>query len=190
MHDVPVAEDVVAVLLPGQGYTLAHPLLHYAARTAEQAGMSVFKVDYGDTRGVPFAKVAELACAEARNGCAGASRVILVGKSLGTFVMATLLQNEDDSRRVIAATWLTPLIGHDYVYEAMQRFIPPALAVIGSRDPHYLPERLDALPTATQVTVVRHADHALEVPDGVDASVRGLQTTVLAMRGLLSRVPS
>ncbi|GAC1601144.1 MAG: hypothetical protein NVS3B21_28600 [Acidimicrobiales bacterium] len=181
-----MANDVVAVLLPGQGYTLAHPLMHYAGVVAAEAGLRLLQVGYGDTTDVPAASIVERAAAEVVDGSRSASQVILIGKSLGTFVMSHLLHDDGGGLPVVAAAWLTPLIGNDLVYQAMRTFERPAAVVIGSRDAHFLPERLAALPPSTAVTSIDNADHSLEVAGDVDASVRALQTTVAALKALIS----
>ena len=176
------------MLLPGQGYTLAHPLMHYSRLAAVEGGAQVVAIDYGSTKNVGFTEIAERCSPEVLAACGQASGVILIGKSLGTYVMTRLLANESLSHRVIAAAWLTPLLGDDEVFAAMAAFDQPACVAIGSRDPHFLPDRLAALPAATDVIRLSDADHSLEIAGDVATSLAALAQVVTTVRRLVAGV--
>ncbi|GAC1532613.1 MAG: hypothetical protein NVS3B12_10680 [Acidimicrobiales bacterium] len=89
--------------------------MHYAGIVANQAGLRVLKFGYGDISCVPFPKIAERTTAEVVDVARSASKVILIGKSLGTVVMSHLLQTHAGGMPVVAAAWFTPLVGDDGV---------------------------------------------------------------------------
>ncbi len=53
----------------------------------------------------------------------------------------------------------------------MSRFGSPAVAVIGSADPHFIPERLDRLPPTTEVIVIEDGNHSLETTEAIGRTV-------------------
>ena len=177
--------DRVGVVLPGAGYTLAHPLMHYAALALSEAGLRVVRIDYGS------AKTLDEVLAETPkkivDAVAGADEVVLVGKSLGTAVIAQLLSEPGPLPPISAIAWLTPGLD-DARFAVMQGFEGPAVAVIGTADPFYDAERLQRLPASTEVVVLDGADHALEVDGEVQASLAALRRTVDALSALCARV--
>jgi pimeloyl-ACP methyl ester carboxylesterase len=182
-------EPMIGVLLPGQNYTHAHPVMHFAAFAVATAGLRVVPIVYAsEPNPGDFERFLDAAVRAVADACGDAAQVVLVGKSLGTSVMTRLLDAQEVRAEVIAAAaWLTPLIGDDAVFDAMRRFIKPAVAVIGTRDPHFLPDRLSQLPSATEVVIIEEANHALEVEADLNASIDALRRTSAGVADLTAR---
>lgn len=102
-----------AVVLPGMGYTAAHPLLFWASTALVEDGWRVLTVQW-DTAGLDLprdlesgAALVEEAWEAAREQVPGGrSPDLLVGKSIGTLAAANALAAGAD---VVA---LTPLVAH------------------------------------------------------------------------------
>jgi len=120
----------VAVLLPGAGYRVELPLLHWTAAVLAQQRWFVQAVRW-DPDGVdrnsapPFtARAAELAFEQAPP----LERRLVVGKSLGTFAAPW-------ARALgIPGIWLTPLLVEPAVREALAAGGPPCLLVGATGD--------------------------------------------------------
>lgn len=180
-HEPAASARGAAVLLPGVRYTPARPLLHFTTKVLRTSGFGVLEVwyDYSDLdagsaeRDEVYAADAEAALAEA-DARAEAGERLIVGKSLGTQHLAELVRRG----RVdgVPTVWLTPVLDHDPVMDALLRHVHPTLVVAGGQDPASPRPALDELEANTDpaVHVVRiaGADHALEraAPrDAVDA---------------------
>jgi len=191
--------DHLAVLLPGMGYTCDMPLFHYAENLLAEGGADLLRVVYAyggrtDFRDLSDAEREQWLFADTAAGYrAGLSRrdyaqLTLVGKSLGTLAMGHLLAGEDGPAGGVRAVWLTPLVRQERLREQVRRFAGRSLSAIGTADPHYETDSLDAWRDATrgEVVVVEGADHGLDVPGDVVASVEAVGKVVRTLRGFLS----
>lgn len=102
----------------------------------------------------------------------GTERVLLVGKSLGTFAAAVAAE------RGLPAIWFTPLLNERRVVEALERSEAPIFLVGGTHDETFDPQLAERLATAS-LTVVG-ADHSLEFADAYE--------TLELQRRILDRV--
>lgn len=207
-QDKPVPNELVrpdggvnrlAIVLPGFGYTCDMPLFYYAESICIESGIDVLRVEYAYNKVRGFAKLpaaerdrwlAGDVTAAYRAGIAqGAYReLILIGKSLGTAAMAHLLTMPDRFPGDIRAVWLTPAFRLPGLAERMSRCRVPSLLVIGDADQHYDAAALDTLRATTnpELLVIPGADHSLEIPGDLTASIAALQQTMQAVERFLS----
>lgn len=112
-------------------------------------------------------------------------RVILVGKSLGTIAMTTLLGAGTD--RDVIALWLTPVIRLPEVREVMLTTAGRSAVVIGTRDDHYDAVFLDELrDRGAMIEVVEGGDHSLDIDGDVVASIGVLGKVIGRLDGFLA----
>jgi hypothetical protein len=183
----------VAVMLPGFGYTCDMPLFYYTTNQLLEAGVDVLHVEYAysrraDFRKLPLEKQKEWLFGDAAAAFQAARahrpyrEMTLIGKSIGTRAMGYLLTHHSLPERV-NAIWLTPLLNDPELRKQMIRFEQPSLDVIGTADSHFDQEFLDELrgTNGCETVVVEGADHGLDIPGDVSASVR-------AMAGIVGRI--
>jgi hypothetical protein len=162
-----------AILLPGQFYPTRAPVLWFAREAAVAQGWSALEV-LGEAGTRPDALAWERECAERALDEAGDARVLVIGKSLASFLAGEI------SDRGIAAAWLTPLLTEESVIEGLSRARRPTLVAGGTADPLW---RRETIPdnTALEVLEVPDADHSLQVPDDPLASLEALRRLVDAV---------
>lgn len=166
-----------AVMFPGVGYHPEKPLLHYTTKVLRTSGYPVLEVwhRYDD---VAEADLDACARADGVAACRAAAErdgpALAVGKSLGTRHLAELVwAGELDD---VPTVWLTPLLAHGPVADALAARTAPTLVLAGGQDDATSPDAIarlqqEAAPT-THVVTVAGADHGLErtAPrDAVDA---------------------
>ncbi|MBV1852988.1 alpha/beta hydrolase [Catellatospora tritici] len=160
--------DRVAVLLPGGGYTPAMPLLYYATTVLVAQGWTVQEVWWQPPANRHSIDRATWVNAQTEPVLAAetAPRLLLVGKSLGSFAAPIA------AARGLPAIWLTPILSHPEIAAALAAATAPALLVGGGADPSWDPAVAAGLDAAQ--LVLPGADHALEHPDDPVASARNL----------------
>ena len=149
----------VALILPGAGYTVQAPLLHWPMLALAEAGWDVWSIDWHadvddaarqDMRG--FVESA-LATAEA---ALPAPPELVLAKSLGTFALPHFAQQD------VRGVWLTPILSDPGVADALARVSPERhLAVGGTADPSWRPDLVGA--TSARLVSVEAANHSLEL---------------------------
>lgn len=156
---------LVAILLPGAGYFPALPLLHYTGRVLNSLGWTVHEVWWNPRTKPEDLDSAAWVCDQAVRAIEAepqAERVLLVGKSLGSY--ATRLAAE----RQLPGIWHTPLLTDPSVRQALQAIEAPTLLVGGTGDKLWDSEF--ARTSGHTVHEVDGADHAMEVPTGIASS--------------------
>lgn len=189
----------LAILLPGFGYTCDMPLFYYAESLCIRAGIDVLRVEYAYNRIRGFAKLpaaerdrwlAADVTAAYRAAIAQDSyrELILIGKSLGTAAMAHLLTMPDRFPGQVRAVWLTPAFRMPGLAETMSRCPVPSLLIIGDADGHYDAAALETLRATTnpELLIIPGADHSLEIPGNLTASIAALQQTMQAVERFLA----
>lgn len=159
------------MVLPGRAYGPELPVLRYPAAALAQAGADVRVVKYSrlDDPGFTSTAVESLTSL-----LAGATRVTLIGKSLGTTVMAAL---PDDVPPVPTdAIWLTPIFGDPAVRGGAMAKPWRSLYVYGTADPMHDPNGQSQVSDVTGGAEVAIAggDHGLEVDGDVVATVEAM----------------
>ncbi|MEO8393259.1 MAG: hypothetical protein ABI700_09725, partial [Chloroflexota bacterium] len=150
-HDDPRG---LLILLPGRGYTCDHPVLHYLRKAAADLGYDVLSVWYSfQVAAIPDDQVtirqlaAEVDQAIREVLKRGYAHVMIAGKSLGA-PLAVLHAHQ--AERLIL---LTP-IGTS-VQDAGSK---PTLAIIGSADPVYDPDAINASRTNVEWLILEGLD--------------------------------
>ena len=113
-------------------------------------------------------------------------RVTFIAKSLGTMVLAGL-PDELALPPALKAIWLTPLLGEEQVRSRMLAKGWPSLLVAGGADAFHEPEHHDYVVKALRAfsLVLPKADHCLEVPGDVSATVEGFRSLTQAVLGFV-----
>lgn len=170
----------LAIVLPGRGYGPFGPAIRLPRLAVEQSGARVVEIDY---RSVPddkdpgswerlFASVSEQVDAVVSD--ARPSRVTFIAKSLGTIVLANMALAVAVPTR---AVWLTPILGRADVRDGAVSRGLPSLLVAGEVDTFHSPAHHEEVASALQARslILPGADHLLEVPGDVMATVEGLR---------------
>ncbi len=170
----------LCVLYPGLHYGVELPFLYFSGRAARYLGYDLLEVPYQLTalpqreRGAYLLEVARTTLAWAQERT---DRLLLVGKSAGTLVLAA---GFGEVRVPAARVWLTPLLKQERVMGALKRE-PKGLLVAGSEDPLSPIERIEAVRhPGLEVLVLEGADHSLERDDPVP-TVQGLAAYLEAL---------
>lgn len=191
--------DHLAIVFPGGGYNCSMPLLYYCVEELLRRGVDTLQIEYrydfsfsqlpeidrsqrfcGDIQGV----------VDALPDLSSYSRLILIGKSLGTRALGYLTANPGPLKSCsdVRAFWLTPWVGDDHLFEQMKRCPHPSLYVVGTADaPCYLPVRLNELESARfwKSLILLGADHSLET-SGVLPSLDNLRKVISAFQEFLN----
>lgn len=143
----------IAILLPGAGYTVQAPLLHYTTGVFLHKSYDVLHVNYSyNDKAYNDFSIDEISQAIKHDVKTVIDKVLddksyenvyLIGKSLGTIAMTSELKREvfQDAK----AVWLTPLIKRDDVFETMLKGNNRGLCFMGDSDQHYIVERYEQL---------------------------------------------
>lgn len=189
--------EKLAIVFPGRGYTSQGPLLHYTINLLLENRVNVLSVDYnymnnpefnglewGEKQEWLFADVEE-AFKVAMDNIDSELR-ILVGKSLGTLAIGHLLDTFSSTRKN-AAIWHTPLVKMPHLVQQITKHRPQSVFVIGTSDPHYDMDILEQVKTATsgKLIVIEGANHSMEVPSGVEDSLKVMTRIVEGIRQFL-----
>jgi pimeloyl-ACP methyl ester carboxylesterase len=167
-----------AVILPGVRYFSQAPLLWFVREVAQAHGWSVIEVDERAPQDEePFEWMRGQA-RRALDAAAGADRVVVIGKSLGS-AAAPMVSGP--------AIWLTPLLIRREVAESILAATAPTLLVGGTGDEAWDTDLAATLPA--ERLELPGADHGLEVADPfasldllrwvterIDAFAAGLET--------------
>lgn len=171
----------VAIILPGSGYSPAHPLLEFGRQALLQHGWTVQQVwwDQPQTDDLePEDWV--MAQADAALDAEAAERFLLMGKSLGTMAAGVA------ASRDLPAVWLTPLLTRPRCVEGHRRATQPALLVGGSADPAWDGELARQL--SNDVLELPDATHFGHIPDDAVRSVELHVDVARAIDAFLARL--
>ena len=172
----------MVVILPGWGYLCDAPGLYYPRKAAVDLGYDVLSMrfafqvapDQADTHGLD----AEVDHALTTILQRGYPRLILIGKSLGTPLAATLAHKHSAERLIL----LTP-IGT----AAQDTGSLPTLAVIGTADERYSAAQIAADKARANVRwlVLDGMNHSMEIAGDWSASLDGLRQITAACEDFL-----
>ncbi|HLE15712.1 MAG TPA: hypothetical protein VI776_13275 [Anaerolineales bacterium] len=190
--------QALAVLFPGLRYTCDKPLLHYTTSALTTLGMDVLQL-WTDYNRAEFASLSQAeqvlwyledarSALQTGQGQRTYSRLVLVGKSIGTLTMA-LLVGQGDSAYIQASTiWLTPLLNLPIVAQAAQSLQGKALIAGGSGDATFDLQILQAIRAQRNVKILvfEGANHSLEIPGEPRRSVQILGEVVQGIADLFS----
>jgi len=181
--------ESLAVVFPGLRYNCDKPLLYYTSLALAARGVDILQswVDYNQAeieslsqadqtlKMVSDAQTILMAGFQARPY----KRLILVGKSIGTLIMAFILSQEQPFL-VSAKIWLTPLLQIPLVTAAVQNNSAPAIIAGGTNDPTFDPARFGALEGLSNLSLlwVEGANHSLEIPGHPRRSLSALSDLI------------
>lgn len=183
----------LAVVLPGRRGGWLTAAVYYPVLGVLDAGLDVLCLDdwVHDDAPTPV-KLRDDVIAAVRAGRATGDyrQVVLVGKSLGTLVMAELISN-DAGLADAPSIWLTPLVRDDRVASALRRLDTPALIVIGTEDEHHDPDVLSEMESrAHRVLVLPGTHHGLAIDSDALGSAEIPRTLVRAVLDYLRDRPT
>ena len=169
-----------AVLLPGMVYPTRAPVLWFAREAVLSRGWSAFEVlgEPGD-HDEPLTWLRE--CAERALEAAGQGRVLVIGKSLASFLAGAVAD------RGLPAAWLTPALDHQEVVDGLARADRPTLVVGGTADSMWVRDALPDNP-ALKTLELPGVDHALQVPGDLEGSLQALGEMAVAVGRLADGV--
>jgi acetyl esterase/lipase len=179
----------LVIILPGRGYLIEHPALHYLSKMAAELGYDVLSVRYAYQMSVgdfPTSTDYEALSAEVDLAVDAVlalrqyQRVCIAGKSMGTPLAVRLGERFKtvDLRYIL----LTPIANAtDGVGDH------PSLAVIGTADPAYDSEKvtLDSQKPYLQWYVLDGLNHGLEFETGWNESITGLKQIITECEAFL-----
>lgn len=173
--------DRQAIILPGAGYTVDMPVLWYAATALSSLGWTCTRVTWpASTEISSLAEAAErmvVPITEELVTMQQAQRpdaqVMIVGKSLGTTAMPVAVE------RGLPGVWLTPVLKDPRIGALARELDSRHLLVGGTADPHWGRSAADR--TQAAVTEIADADHSLQVPDDLDATMDAIGTMARAV---------
>lgn len=187
----------LGIIFPGYNYSPDLPLLYYTAGVLEMTRADVLLIDtlYSTRPGVAELDAAEqdqllredaTASLSAALAVGTYEHITLVGKSVGTRALSRVLP-EAAAFGTSRAVWLTPLVRNDGLRASILEHPIPSLFVVGTADRTYDPALLDPLVNATagQCLVIDGADHGLEIPGDIRASLAVLVEYVTALEHFL-----
>jgi alpha-beta hydrolase superfamily lysophospholipase len=186
-HKQPAA--CLAVLFPGQSYTCDMPLLYYTTEVMLAQGIDVLQLyrDRQEAEGGSGQDQIRTLISNARALVTAGQRhqeyqqLILVGKSLGTLVMAALVTSTPGIATALTI-WQTPLLKQSIVVEGALRYRSPALILASTSDSTYDADAAKRLQTTSGARLVlfQDANHSLEYPGDLPRSLETMQQVVKA----------
>ncbi|RZT23854.1 MULTISPECIES: alpha/beta family hydrolase [Fictibacillus] len=163
----------LAIVLPGMGYTVKSPILHFATGAYLNRGYDVLHINYEyHTDPYDHFTFEEVKSALASDVMTVLHEALydedyksyyLVGKSFGCLAMPEALNFAPLQKA--KTVWLTPHLKEKNVFETMLNSQNKGLCMIGDRDSFYNKESLEQLQTNRNIDyfIPPGADHALEI---------------------------
>ncbi|MBU9674031.1 alpha/beta hydrolase [Planococcus sp. CP5-4] len=162
----------LAIFLPGIGYTAKSPLFHYTERLLAEQEYDILRINYDYDNPLyddyTMTEIEEAVKQDAKQVIDQVlkgsiyEKFFLVAKSLGTIALA----NELARKKFTGAktVWLTPLIKHEDIFEAMKDCENPALSFIGDKDHYYDRNRMEELQGNSQLDsqVLKDVNHGMD----------------------------
>ncbi|MBK9927451.1 MAG: hypothetical protein IPP66_19450 [Anaerolineales bacterium] len=191
----PTPAQHLGIILPGYRHSVDMADMHYAGRILLEQGADLLRVEYvyyqTDFMEQPASEQNKWIAGDVFAVCNAAlsqrsyDRITLVGKSIGTIALANLLT---DSRfQNATCVWSTPLLTLEWLRERIEQVHPRSLFITGTADKFYKPEILKHLETVTngRTVVIEGANHGLEIPESISASLAALGQIVQALQEFL-----
>ena len=187
--------DHVAMVFPGLEYTCQGPVLNYPSQELLMRRADVLWVEYDQRPGFATLSPEELqqcCVTDAVSAYQALLRqrtyrqITLIGKSLGTAVMAYLLTAQ--AMPVLTqAIWLTPLLRMQELRTQMQRAGRRSFIVIGTADPQYDPALLAEVKQAIEgdVLVIEQVGHDLQSETSVLQSLEIMEQLIRSLQTFL-----
>ncbi|TLS37239.1 alpha/beta family hydrolase [Pseudalkalibacillus caeni] len=187
----------LGTILPGMGYTVQAPLLHYSTHLLLSKGYDVLHANYNYRENETYLSQSEeeqdeQICGDITtvmneiNSEAAYKEHCFIGKSLGTVPLTNLLLTDDRFHKS-RSVFLTPLIHEDTLYKEMLKIHQQSLFIIGDKDPCYRKQRFDELTSKSNNSslLIEGTNHSLEFEDNYIASLQALRQTLQRMDAFL-----
>jgi hypothetical protein len=187
----------LAVILPGLNYTCDMPLLYYPAKLLMGRGADVLQVHSNYTTTIfqtaDRQKQAIWLAADARAALRTGrtqgdySHVVLIGKSIGTLALASLVTAEMNLPGV--AVWLTPLLIQPRLVESAASSRLPGLFVASRADPTFDASALEHIrrQASAETLLFEGANHSLEIPGNALQSLEILRQVIHGLQSFLEQ---
>ncbi len=185
----------LAVVLPGVGYTFDHPALYYSRMVLDLFGADELRIEptyrrskfraFTDQEKEESIAADAKAILETLQGLIQYTRITLVGKSMGTLILASVL--EQGLHCQTEFIWLTPLLTNQYFLETITTKAHRGIYFIGSSDQHYDSVLLEQVKNG-QVIVFDGANHSLEIEGDVIGSITIQIKIAQRIQSFVSRV--
>jgi hypothetical protein len=191
------AKKTLAVILPGLNYTCDMPLLYYPAKLLLGRGADVLQVHSDYTTSIfqtaDRQKQAIWVAADAQAALRTArtqddyGQVVLIGKSIGTLALASLVGLEMDLPT--AVVWLTPLLKQPRLVESAAASRLPGLYVASQADPTFDASALEHIgrQASAEILLIEGANHSLEVPRDAFQSLEILRQIIQGLQSFLEQ---
>ena len=176
------------IALPGNHYGVDGPLLYYPCRLLQDEGWDTLALTYSfQSAGVEFShEMFPVVLQECQNAIRRIlserdySRIGLVGKSLGAFVIAQLSVTEE-ALQSARCLYITPPLGTPFFDDLFQQSSHPAHISVGMKDRFYSPQAIEALNAKRYftMTIIEDADHSMDVTGDLAASVEAVHRVTL-----------
>ncbi|MGF2615763.1 alpha/beta hydrolase [Rossellomorea vietnamensis] len=162
----------IAIILPGAGYTVQSPLLHFSTSVFLNKSFDVLQINYryNDKAYDDFSmhEICEAISFDVNLIIDHVFRensyenIYIAGKSLGTIPMGGVLKRDEFTNA--KAIWLTPLIHREDVLKSLMESKNKGLLFIGDNDPYYTSERFEKAKQNPNVTakLIPESNHILE----------------------------
>ena len=186
----------LALLLPGMAYRVDHPIFYFARALLHDLGYRTASLHYAydkidGFRDQEFARVMETFAEDAKSIYASLSdqpssdELVVVGKSLGTMIMAQMLAN--NICRDAKLAWLTPSLGVPECEQQLKKHAQQSFVAIGTADPSYNAVQLEEIEQAgATMCVLDSLAHVLESPNNVPKSILGHHQMISALSDWLA----
>ncbi|MUK87990.1 alpha/beta hydrolase [Ornithinibacillus sp. L9] len=189
--------DTVCFMFSGFGYKFDKPLFYYSTMEMLDKGYDIVHVHSSYTKDILKLSVKDISNVMLEDAypiitevlkSRKYSHTIIFGKSLGTLpIINCLIKNQlySDSKLVL----LTPLLKFDIVFESLMESSNPSLIIVGEKDPHFIPNKVQALESKTNFVIetIPNANHFLDVePNDTIASLRAMENMVRSLHEFIS----
>lgn len=178
----------LVIILPGFGYTVKAPILHFATGAYLNHGYEVLHVNYQyhtDTYDhFTYEELEEAVITDVNavldKALSGSDyeSYIVMGKSFGTIAMGHVLNKEklSDSK----AIWLTPLLNKGEIVDAMMQSQNKGLCIIGDKDHFYDKKQIDQLNKNNNIEyhILPELNHILEYDNNVLESIDAIKKII------------
>ncbi|MDG5788384.1 alpha/beta hydrolase [Evansella sp. AB-P1] len=179
--------DSLAIILPGAGYSTQGPLLFYTSGIYYNKGFDILQINYSFSGNELEAIKDEYFINDVKQiidlvlDNSEYKSISIIGKSIGTIALASLVKETSYTYLIDKTIWLTPLLQRDDVYEAMKKSTKKSLCIIGDNDPCYVDERYNELKHNHFFTLqlIRNADHSLSIMENPIESIEILKNVMI-----------
>ncbi|MEY2196992.1 alpha/beta hydrolase [Neobacillus sp. BF23-41] len=180
---------VVCFMFSGAGYTYEKPLFYYSTMTMLQNQYDVVHINYSygqDLFKLPIEDITKIIVNDVNPIINEVLKhhqyqeTVFLGKSIGTIPIINGLMKSDmymNSKMIL----LTPLLKFDSIFEALLSSNHSALIVIGDKDTHYIPRKIQVIENKTYIKIekVPNANHSLDIePFNTSSSIAALENVI------------